>query len=395
MKSMKLAVVAALLGATALAGTAQADGVKVGLLGGISGPIAAMAPAMIKAAELAIKQANEAGIKITTVVGDSGCDPAKAGDAATKAVNVEGVIAVVGPHCSGATIAAANTALIPAGVIAVSPSATAPTVTALADKDLVYRTVPSDSYQGEALARTIFARGTKTIAVTYLDNDYGKGLANAFKAEFEKQGGKVAAFSAHAGEKSSYVAELSELAKSGADTLAIFDYGDGAGLTILRQALENGLFKNFVGGDGMKSDAPIKALGADNLKTFVASSPVGEKGKALETFNAAFKAAGGDPDAIFVTTAYDAAALVALAVAHSGGDKAKMAASLRAVASAPGEVIGPGEFAKAVAAIKAGKDIDYQGAAGNHEFDKNGDVPGQYALFGVKDGKFQSVAEMK
>src|SRR3546814_15533545 len=62
-----------------------------------------------------------------------------------------------------------------------------------------------------------------------------------------------------------YRSELAELAAKGADTLVLIDYGDGAGMTILRQALENGFFSKFVGGDGMKTDALIDALGAENL----------------------------------------------------------------------------------------------------------------------------------
>ncbi len=394
------ALFATLLGATALSAPASAADVKIGLIGGVSGPIAAMAPAMIDAKKLAISQVNEGGgilngDTLVGVVGDSACNPQGGGDAATKAVNVEGVVAMAGPHCSGATLAAANTVTIPAGIALVSPSATSPEVSALDDKDSVFRTVPSDAYQGAALARTLKAQGYETIAATYLNNDYGKGLAEAFKAEWEANGGTLSAFEAHEADKASYRAELANLAKSGADTLAIFDYGDGSGLTILREALENGFFEKFVGGDGMKSNAPIDALGAENLTTFVASSPVGSDSKGLEVFNAAFTAMGGDKDAIFVTTSYDAAFLLALAIEKAGGDKAKVSAALREVASAPGEPILPGEWAKAKAAIAAGEDIDYKGAAGDHEFDENGDVPGAYALFGVKDGGLSVISEMK
>lgn len=396
----KTVFLGALLGATALTAPALAADVKIGLVGGISGPIAAMAPAMIDAQKLAIQQVNDGGGildggALVGVVGDSACNPQGGGDAATKAVNVDGVVAMAGPHCSGATLAAANTVTIPAGIALVSPSATSPAVTALEDNDTVFRTVPSDAYQGAALARTLKAQGYETIAATYLNNDYGKGLAEAFKAEWEANGGTLAAFEAHEEGKASYRAELANLAKSGADTLAIFDYGDGAGLTILREALENGFFEKFVGGDGMKSNAPIDALGAENLTTFVASSPVGSESEGLQIFNEAFTGAGGDKDAIFVTTSYDAAFLLALAIEKAGGDKAGVPAALREVASAPGEPILPGEWAKAKAAIAAGQDIDYKGAAGDHEFDENGDVPGAYALFGVKDGALEAITEMK
>jgi branched-chain amino acid transport system substrate-binding protein len=387
--------------AAALAPHAQAqETVTFGLLGGVSGPIAALAPPIIDASRLAFDEVNAQGglldgRMIESVVGDAGCNPQSGGDAASKLVNVEGVAAIVGAHCSGATLAAANTATIPGGVVLISPASTSPAVTALEDNDTVFRTVPSDDYQGAALARTLMAQDYGPVAVTYLNNDYGKGLAEAFRAEYEAQGGQIAAFAAHEEGKASYRAELAELSRSGADTLAIFDYGDGSGLTILRQALENGFFERFVGGDGMRADNIIGEIGAENLSTFVASSPVGEGGQALERFNAATAAAGGDPNAIFATSGYDAGFLLALAYEHAGGDAAKMSESLRAVASAPGEAVMPGEWAKAKQLIADGTDIDYKGGAGDHEFDEAGDVPGSFGLFAVQDGAFAMTTEMR
>lgn len=399
MRTFRIAAAAALLGATALAAPAHAD-VKIGLLGGVSGPIAAMAPAMIDSANLAIKQVNEAGgildgQQLVGVVGDSACNPQNATDAATKAVNIEGVVAIVGPHCSGAVLAAANSVTIPAGIAIVTPSGTSPEITSLQDNDTVFRTVPSDDYQGRALARTLLERGTRKVAVAYLNNDYGKGLAESFRAEFEAQGGEIAGYAAHEGEKASYRSNLAELASGGADTLVILDYGDGSGLTMLRQALENGFFENFVGADGMKSDAPIKELGAENLESFLASAPVGEQSTSLDAFSKAFSDIGGDPSAIFVTTSYDAAFMLALAIEKAGGDKAKVAASLREISNGEGEPILPGEWAKAKELIAAGKAIDYKGAAGDHNFDEAGDVPGAYALFKVSGNAFEVVSEMK
>ncbi|MDX5363762.1 MAG: ABC transporter substrate-binding protein [Pseudazoarcus pumilus] len=386
--------------AAALATPAIAQDAKIGLLFGISGAISAMAPTMVEASRLAVDQVNaQGGIgngrKLVPVLGDSGCNPQNATDAATKAVNLEGVIAMVGPSCSGAVLAAANSVTVPAGVTMVSPSATSPQVTKIVDRDQVFRTVPSDAYQGAALARTLLTRGTKTVAVTYLANDYGTGLAQSFKAEFEAKGGTLAAFQQHDGAKASYRSELSRLARSGADTLVIFDYGDGTGLTLLRQSLENGFFKHFVGGDGMKSEAMIQAIGAKNLDTLLVSAPVGAGEQSLEIFRKDFSAKGGNPDGIFATTSYDAAFLLALAIEHAGGDRAKVAASLRAVATAPGEPIQPGEWAKAKKLIAAGRDIDYHGAAGDHEFDAAGDVPGAYALHRVAGSGFEAIARME
>ncbi len=400
MKLTHLAFAATLAGATALTAQSALADVKVGLLGGVSGPIAAMAPPMLDAAQLAFQQVNDqggilGGQSIEAVVGDSACNPQNGVDSATKLVNVEQVIGLVGPHCSGAVLAVANSVSVPAGVTLLTPSGTSPEITGLQDNDTVMRTVPSDDYQGRALARALLERGTSKVAVAYLNNDYGTGLAESFKDEFEANGGAVAGYAAHEEGKASYRSNLAELSRGGADTLVIFDYGDGTGLTILRQALENGFFENFVGGDGMKSEAVINELGAENLTTFVASSPVGTASTSLDLFRDAFTNVGGDPDAIFVTTSYDAGFLMALAIEKAGGDKAGIATALREVSNGEGEPILPGEWEKAVGLIAEGTAIDYKGASGDLDFDENGDVPGAYALFEVSEDTFKSIGEIK
>ncbi|MXQ13713.1 ABC transporter substrate-binding protein [Microvirga makkahensis] len=399
MKLKSLGLAAWLLGTCALATPALAQ-VNIGLLAGITGGAAAMAPEIIKSYEFAVKQVNDQGgilngQKLVGNVADSGCKPQVAADAATKLVNVSRVIGIAGPMCSGALLAAANSATIPAGVLLISPAATSPEITTLKDNDLVFRTVPSDEYQGQALARTLLSRGTQTVAVSFINNDYGKGIAAAFKKEFEAKGGKITAFAGHEESKSSYRSDLAELAKGGADTLVLLDYGDTSGLTILREAIENGFFKNFVGAEGMKTSAPIKAFGAENLSTFIASAPIPAKSQALDIFNAAFSKAGGDVNGSYVAPSFDAVFLLALAIEKAGGDKTKLPQSLRAVTSGKGEPIMPGEWKKAKELIAAGKEIDYKGASGSVNFDERGDVPGSYGLFKVSGSDYEVITEMK
>lgn len=388
------------LGGAIASAPAMAQNVKVAYLVAITGPIAGMAPTMVQSMKFAAEQVNaQGGIgnggKLDPQVYDSGCNPQLATDAATKAVNVNGVIGIVGPSCSGPVIAVANSVSVPAGVLLITSSGTSPKISTLDDKDLVFRTVPSDDYQGRALARTIRARGIDKVAITYLNNDYGLGLAEAFTDEFKKQGGTVTASRAHEDKKASYRSDLAELAKGGADTLVVFAYGNSSGLTILRQAIENGFFKNFVGADGMRDEGMVKTLGPDNLKTLLVSAPAGATGAGFEKFSKDFKAASGDPNGTFAATSYDAAFLMALAIEKAGGDKAKLPQALREVATAPGEPILPGEWAKAKKLIAEGKDIDYKGAAGDQEFDAHGDVPGDYVLYKVGGSGFAEIERMK
>ena len=103
-----------------------------------------------------------------------------------------------------------------------------------------------------------------------------------------------------------------------------------------------------------------------------------------------------DPAATYAPQAYDAAFLLALAIEKNGkADRAGLNQALRDVATAPGEKIQPGEWKKAVDLIKAGKDIDYDGAAGPAEFDAAGDVDGIIVEVDVKDGKFVEIGPVK
>ncbi|MEE3662244.1 ABC transporter substrate-binding protein [Brenneria sp. g21c3] len=374
--------------------------VNIGLLGGMTGGTAAMAPQIMKAYDLAIKQVNEQGgilkgEKLIGITADDGCNPQLGADAASKVVNVSRVIAVAGPWCSGAVLAAANSVTIPAGVVLVTPAGTSPQITALKDNDLVFRTVASDEYQGQALARTLLKRGTKEVAVSFLNNDYGKGLAESFRKEFEAKGGKISGYAAHEENKSSYRTDLASLARAGADTLVIFDYADTSGLTVMREVLENDFFQNIVGGEGMKTSTLIKSLGAENLSTLLVSSPVSTTSTASELFNQQFKAVSGDPNAVFTNTGYDAVFMLALAIEKAKGDKAGISSALRAISGTEGDAILPGEWSKAKALIDSGKPIHYQGASGSLSFDANGDVPGSYALFNVADQDYKLISNME
>ncbi len=403
MKGLKtLTMMAAFVAGLATSASSMAMEVKIGFLGGFTGPIESMVPPIAKGAKLAIESVNKSGgvldgMKIDMPTGDTSCaDATKAADAADRLVNSEKVLAIVGALCSGATISAANNAAIPGGVVMISPASTSPALTTLKDNDLVFRTVPSDAYQGQMMAKLLKEKGFKSIAITYVNNDYGKGFAEALAEAFKKQGGTVAAMEPHEDGKADYRAEIGNLESSGADILVILAYANGSGQTILRQALESGGFDKFALGDGMVSDALIKAVGADALKGVIATRPGAPKAAGAERFAEIAKAAGLDPKAIFAAQAYDAAMLLALAIEKNGKAERKgLNKALRAVATAPGTVILPGEFAKAKKLLAEGKDINYEGAAGSHEFDAHGDVPGVIEQLTVKDGKWTVLGVIK
>lgn len=390
---LSMAIAASALG---LAGAAQAE-VKVGFLGGFTGGIESLTPAIFDGAQLAVQQINEQGgiLGGQTLVmpsGDTTCgDASAASNAADRMVNTENVTAIVGALCTGATIAAANNAAIPGGVVMVSPASTAPAVSELDDNDLVFRTVPSDAFQGEMLAKLVLDKGIDFVAVTYVNNDYGRGLSDAFTEAFEAGGGEVAENLAHEDNRADYRSELGSLSASGADTLVVLAYADTSGQTVLRQAYEAGTFTQYVGADGMVGDSLVEAIGADVLEGMIATRPGSPDLPGTDLFNEAAEAADIDPSAVFAAQAYDAAFLVALAIEQNGSaEREGLSAALRSVAMEPGEIILPGEWEKAVELIAAGTEINYEGASGTHEFDENGDVPGVVVEMTVEDGRFVS-----
>ena len=382
------AAVLAVHGSAALA----AD-VKVGSAGGITGPIAELVVAILDARNLAASHVNEQGGLLDgdtyrLVPGDAQCDPKAAVDSGAKLVNVEQVVAVIGPSCSGATNGMAQSVTIPAGVVMLSDTATAPAITQLDDNDLVFRVAPSDAYQGRSLAELAWENGYRNLALTYANDDYNAGLAGVFETAFTELGGTITASQLHEPNKASYRAELSTLAGGEAEGLALFAYYGSSGITILRNSLENALFGKFLGADGMMDNSVIEQIGADVLRgNIMLSQPASDtEGTSYKAFAAAFEATGNSAAAPFVTHGYDVAFLMALAVEKAGSaDRSAIPAALREVANAPGMVIRPGEWAKAKEAIAAGEDINYEGASGAIEFDDNGDVAGTYSLNVVGD----------
>ena len=230
-----------------------------------------------------------------------------------------------------------------------------------------------------------------------MNNAYGQGLAEGFKESFEKLGGKVLAMVPH-DEKAaeSYVAELKKALDGNPDRLCAFSYPDHAKI-YLKEAIEAFKYKKFLYCDGTKSEDIIKAIGAKNAEGGMGTAPGSKGGKPLEIFRAAYKAEFGElPPKPFIINAYDGMAVIGLAAYAAKVKGLPLTAenirdNMRAVANAPGEVVMPGEFKKAFNLLKAGKKINYEGAAGSVDFDKNGDVVTPIEIWKYAGGKIVTV----
>jgi branched-chain amino acid transport system substrate-binding protein len=388
-KTLTLAVAATAL---MVAAPAMADDVKLGFLADVTGPIAGFAGGMVSAGNLVVDNVNAqggilGGQKLVSITADGACSADTAGPAADRLVNSENVTAIFGDYCTGSTLAAFNTAALPGNVVMISPSASAPTVTTVADNDLLFRTVVSDAFQGAKGADLLLSMGIKEVGVTYVNGDYGKGLADQFVSSFTAGGGKVLANVAHEDGKADYRPEIGQIESSGATTLVIYGYENAGGGAILNQAIESGSFTQYLGGDGMAGDALLASRDAANLQGLILTQAAAASGEAYDVYAKLATDAGLVPDTTYGPQSYDAVFALALAIEKNGtADRAGVSKALRDVTSAPGEVILPGEWTKAVELIKAGTDINYEGASSNLDFDAAGDIAGGIDYFVVEGG---------
>jgi len=390
MKKLLLASVAT----CAFAGVASAEDVKVGILLGFTGPLESTVPDMAKGAELAFKEVNDSGKftlgNIVTAQGDSTCvDAAAATAAAERLVTADGVKAIVGGDCSGVTGAVLQNVARPNGVGMISPSATSPALSTAEDDGLFFRTAPSDARQGEIMADILSGKGIKSVAVSYTNNDYGKGLADSFGAAFAAKGGSVTISAPHEDGKADYSAEVAALAAAGGEMLIVAGYVDQGGKGIIQGSLDSGAFSTFYLVDGMYGESLIEAVGEGLNGSFGAVPGTDSEGAAK--YEELAKAAGFDGSNAFSKESYDAAALIALSMAAAGStDSKQWSTKVMDLANAPGEPILPGELAKALELIAAGTDIDYIGASAV-ELVGPGESAGAYREYEIKDGKIETV----
>jgi branched-chain amino acid transport system substrate-binding protein len=388
MKKLLLAVIVSL---TTISSVALAE-IKVGIILGFTGPIETLTPAMRDSAKLAFAEVSSSGAllggeTITPLIADSTCVDSDAAVAAAEILVNDGVAAIMGADCSGVTGAIATNVAVPNGVTMVSPSATSPGLTKLADNGLFFRTAPSDAKGGQVLAQVALDRGLTSVAVTYTNNDYGKGLADVFEGAFTSGGGTVTAVASHEDGKADYSAEVGVLGSAGGDALVVIGYLDQGGKGMVEASLDSGSFDLFVLSDGMIGQSIIDAIGADFNGSFGTLPGTDSDGAAK------FAEISGDidPTAPYAGESYDAAALIALAIEAGGSaDRSSIVANIKKVANAPGDKILPGELAKGLAILAGGGDVDYQGAT-DVELSTFGDAAGSFKEVEVKGGSFELV----
>ncbi len=368
---------------------------KIGTLFDVTGDLGVYGPPSLLAVDLAVELINEAGGinggVLEAVHRDSATSEQIAIDAASALVNVDGVSGIIGSVSSGVSIAVAESVTIPSDIVLVSPASSSPAISTLDDNDLVFRTYPSDALQGVVLASLVTELGYRNVATTYINNAYGEGLTTVFTENFERMGGAVSAQVGHESGQASYVSELRKASEGGAETLIVMAYPESARV-LIRESLEGDFFSKYLFSDGLMSQELFDALNSDVLDgsygTIAGSSSTSNREAFLDLYSSRMS---GNPKEPFISESFDATVILALAIEKTDSvDGNDLKIAMREVANAPGEKVGPGDIARALELIRNGQDVDYVGAAGDHDFDENGDVLNTTEIWKVTEGKIES-----
>ena len=355
---------------------------KIGILADFSGALAEFGPEIRSAVGLAIKHLNDAGgvlgHPVEIVFGDTALDPTQATEEARRLIEVEGVHAIVGPLASSITLAIVESVAADAGIAVISPSATSPQLTIADDDDFLFRSTVSDAAQGPVLAQLAADEGYTNVGVIFLNDPYGQGLVEAFDAAWDGD----ANFVSIEPRQPTYLAELQKAADNDAEVLIVIAFPQEAEIFI-REALEQGLFDEFLFVDGSKSQDLVDAIGGEYLDGMKGTAPApGPESGSLRAFKEAYVAEYGELSPLpFIPESYDAAMAIGLAAQAAGSiDPTAIRDALREIAAPPGTAYPAGAqgVADALAAIANGDRINIEGAATSLDWDENGDITSGY-----------------
>ncbi|MDM5293732.1 ABC transporter substrate-binding protein [Peribacillus simplex] len=302
------------------------DTIKIGVNLELSGGVASYGQSISEGLELATAEINKEGIdgkKIKLIKVDNKSEASEATSGAIKLTSQDKVAAIVGAATSTNSIAQVQIAQ-DNKVPVISPSGTSPEITFSKDKlnDYIFRTSFIDPFQGTVAANFATKEIKAKSAAIYIDSasDYSKGLAAAFKEQFEKNGGKIVAQEAYIAKDTDFRSTLTRLKSAKPDFIFLPGYYEEAGL-IVKQARETGLDVPFMGGDGWDSPKLVEIAGAKALNnTFITNHySSGDPDEKIQKFVSAFKAKYKDksPDA-FNALGYDTGYFLADAIKRAG-----------------------------------------------------------------------------
>ena len=310
---------------SAESGAAPAEGnINIGVLQSLTGDLGAYGGPMSDAMKLAAKQINDngglLGKKLVLLVEDDQTNNVAAVDAANKLVKVDRVPVIVGDTGSGQSMSIIDITTN-SGVLQISSSNTGTEFTTYKDNDLYFRTAPSDTLQGSAMANLAKERGYKTVSTIVINNPYGVGFEEVFVKAFEADGGKVLESVRYDPSQTIFDSEVQKIAAGNPQFVMMVSYPE-TGSLILRTAYEKGALTNtpWLLSEGLKAENLADLAGKDSSGKYIVAGLQGlapdenAGGKAYDAFRDLYKAEYGKEPGIYCTNSYDALAVVALAI---------------------------------------------------------------------------------
>ena len=363
---------------------------RIGTILPFTGDLSAVGPSIDASARLAADTINAAlkrdrlDKKISVKIVDSQDDQTStqpAIEAATKEVKVDKVNVIIGTLSSQSTIAMAQAVTIPNNVIVITPTGSAPQITSLQDNNTVWRILPSDLFQGQAMASAVagaFGKGA-TINVGARNDAFGTALEQVFVRTWKANGGKIGADVNWDPNQASFDSEAQKLVSGNPAGWVIIDFPETftkVGPALVRTGKWSPA-KTFMN-DVMSVPASLQQVGAQATTGLRGVAPTSQSASVKQTgaFAKLFKAKKkGKPVTGYEGTSFDAVILSFLAAlkGHSSSPNA-IKANLRSISGPAGTPVTYLTLAKAIKLVLAGKRVAYQGVWGPIDYDQNGDV---------------------
>jgi branched-chain amino acid transport system substrate-binding protein len=349
-------------------GGAQADTIKIGEYGSLTGDTATFGISTREGIDLALDEVNKAGgllgKKVEVVVEDDRGKQEEAKTVVQKLIDKDKVIAVLGEVASTRSIAGGQVCQSK-GIPMISPSSTNPQVTQIGD--YIFRVCFLDDFQGEVMAR--FATNTlkaKRVAIFYdKSNDYSVGLSKFFREAFEKSGGQIVAEEAYQTTDSDFSAQLTNISAQKPDAIYVPGYYTQVG-QIAQQARKAGVTVPLLGGDGWDSPTLVE-IGKEAINGCYFSNhyTIEDPDPAVQKFVNDYKAKFNKvPDAL-AALAYDAARILFESIKKAGSTDSKA-------------------IRDAIAQTK-----DFKGVTGNITISPTRDAIKSAVIVAVENGKYK------
>jgi branched-chain amino acid transport system substrate-binding protein len=241
-----LTLVLVLLAALPFQGFAQNPPIKIGFASAMSGPAAITGEGVRWGATIAVDEINAKGgvmgRKLEAYFADNKAQPGEAVSAVRKLADVDKVDVIIGQTHSGACLGAMPV-VKEIGVPMVVEACSHPQIRALSGKggnEWTFRVALDDEIMAHTFARYMARKGVKSSSILAMNNDFGRGAANAYEAAFKKAGIKLVSTEFFDPGQADYRPVLTRLKRAGAETiLGIILAGDGA--PFMRQFRELGL----------------------------------------------------------------------------------------------------------------------------------------------------------